>query len=220
MKTKQFAVIGIGRFGSSLISELTRMGHEVLAVDNVSDRVNYAVDIATHAVEADAMDEGVLKALGIRNFDVVIVAIGDNIQANVLTTILLKEMGVKKVVAKAQNELHGRVLEKIGADLVVYPERDMAIKVARALSSKSILEYITLSPHYSLIELITPTRYVGKTLEGINLRRRLQVNILAIKREDNIIVAPGPKEIIADKDLLVLLGKTEDLEYLSTLDEQ
>ncbi len=142
MKNKQFAVIGIGRFGESLIKELTRMGFEVLAIDIDPEKVNEVAETATHAVEADAVDEQVLRALGIRNFDVVVVAIGNNIQSNILTTILLKEIGVKKVVAKAQNALHGKVLEKIGADLVVYPEQDMAIKVAHSLVSRNILEYI------------------------------------------------------------------------------
>lgn len=220
MDKKQVAVIGIGRFGSSLVKELSAMGHEVLAIDSRESRVNDMIDIATQAVEADSMDENVLKSLGIADFDVVVVAIGENLQANVLTTIMLKEMGVKKIISKAQNELHGRVLEKLGADLVVYPERDMAVRVAHALVSNSVLDYISLSSNYSIMELITPRIFVGKNLAQMDLRSKYQVNIIAIKRGENIIVAPGPQEQIVAQDLLVILGTTCDLEELGKLIEE
>lgn len=215
MKNKQFAVIGIGRFGESLIRELCRMGYEVLAIDSDEERVNYAIDIATHAVQADSMDEAALKKLGIRNFDVVIVAIGENVQANILTTIILKELGVNKVIAKAQNALHGRVLEKIGTDMVIYPERDMAIKLARSLVSRNLLEQIDLSPDYGIIELLAPRGFHNKSLADIGLRKRMRVTILAVKRGNDIIVAPGPDQKIYDGDVLVALGSNEDLEKLS-----
>jgi trk system potassium uptake protein TrkA len=218
MKNKQFAVIGIGRFGESLINELCRLGFEVLAIDVNEERVNDAVGIATHAIQADAMDEETLKKLGIRNFDVVVVAIGNNIQANILTTIILKELGVKKVVAKAQNALHGKVLEKIGADYVIYPERDMAIKLARSLVSHNFVEQINLSSTYSIIELFAPRAFVSKTLGEIGLRKKMQITILAIRRGENIIVAPGPEEKIDKSDVLVVLGKNENIEILTNLD--
>lgn len=218
MKEKQFAVIGIGRFGESLIRELTRMGHEVLAIDVDEDRVNDAVDFATHAVQADTMDDQVLKSLGIRNFDAVIVAIGDNMQSNILTTIVLKELGVKKVISKAKNAMHGKVLEKIGADIVIYPERDVAIKLARSLVSQNFVEQINLSPDYSIIEIFTPILFVNKNLTEINLRQKLRVTVLAIRRGDNIIVAPGPDENMQQGDILVALGHNEDLQILSELD--
>lgn len=218
MKNKQFAVIGIGRFGESLVKELSRMGYEVLAIDVDEERVNDAVDIATHAVQADAMDEETLKSLGIRNFDVVIVAIGNNIQSNILTTIILKELGVKKVVAKAQNALHGKVLEKIGTDYVIYPERDMAIKLARSLVSQNFLEQINLSPAYSIIELFAPKAFISKSLADIGLRKKMHVTILAIRRGENIIVAPGPDESIIQGDILVALGHNDDLVKINNLD--
>ncbi len=219
LNRKQFAVIGLGRFGSSLVKSLTSMGHEVLAIDSREDRVQELADIATESVEADSKDENALKALGIRNFDVVVVAIGENVQANILTSIILKEMGVKKVVAKAQNELHGKVLEKIGVDLVVYPERDMAVKIAQTLVSSNVLDLITLSPKHSLLELITPQRFVGHSLADLNLRRDFRINVLAIKRGEDIIVAPGGEEAIAVGDLLVMIGKTSDLNKISNSDE-
>ena len=218
MKQKQFAVIGIGRFGGSLIKELTRMGHEVLAIDVDEERVNDAADYSTHAVQADTMDENVLKALGIRNFDAVIVAIGDNIQSNILTTIVLKELGVKKVISKAKNAMHGKVLEKIGTDVVIYPEQDMAIKLARSLVSHNFVEQINISPDYSIIELIVPQTFINKNLNQINLRQQMGVNVLAIRRGDNIIVLPEPVESLQSQDIIVALGRNADLEKLSSLD--
>lgn len=218
MKDKQFAVIGIGRFGESLINELSRMGYEVLAIDVDEDKVNDAIGVATHAVQADAMDESTLNALGIRNFDTVIVAIGNNVQANILTTIMLKEIGVKKVVAKAQNALHGKVLEKIGTDVVIYPERDMAIKLARSLVSHNFLEQINLSPDFGIIELFTPRSFRNKSLADIGLRKNMRVTVLAIRRGTDIIVSPEADKILFEGDILVALGHNEGLEQLSSLE--
>jgi len=218
VKNKQFAVIGIGRFGESLIKELTRLGYEVLAIDVDENRINEAVGIVTHAIQADSMDENTLKAIGIRNFDVVIVAIGDNIQSNILTSIILKEMGVRTVVAKAQNALHGKVLEKIGVDHVIYPERDMAIKLARSLVSHNFLEQINLSSTYSIIELFTPHIFINKNLTELDLRKKMRISILAIRRGEDIIVAPSPDEKVLPGDILVVLGNNADLEAISKLD--
>lgn len=215
---KQFAVIGIGRFGGSLIKELIRMGHEVLAIDLDEDRVNDAADFATHAVQADTMDPQVLKALGIRNFDAVIVAIGDNIQSNILTTIVLKELGVKKVISKAKNAMHGKVLEKIGTDIVIYPEQDMAIKLARSLVSINFVEQINISPDYSIIELFTPKVFVNKNLIEIGLRNKMGVTILALRRGNDIKVSPEPEEKLQAGDILVVLGHNDDLEKLNDLE--
>lgn len=215
MKNMQFAILGLGRFGFSLVRELSRMGLDVLAVDADPNRVNNARDIATYAVEADTTDENVLKALGIRNFDVVVVAIGENIQSNILTTILVKDMGVPMLVSKAQNNLHGRVLEKIGADLVIYPERDMAVRVAHSLLTKSVIDHINLSSEYSILEIITPAFFVGKSLRQSNIRGKHDVSIIAIKRGEDIIVNPTPQETILDKDILVVLGKNTNLDKLS-----
>ncbi len=218
MKSKQFAVLGIGRFGESLIKELVRMGYDVLAVDLDEDLVKEAVDYSTHAVQADSMDEHVLKALGITNFDAVIVAIGENMQSNILTTILLKELGVRKVVAKAKNTMHGKVLEKIGADVVIFPERDMAIKLARSLASQNFMEQISLSTDYSIIEITAPRSFVNKNLRQIGLRPKMNVTILAVRRGDEILVVPGPDHTIMSGDILVALGHNRDLDALSDID--
>ncbi|HBX22034.1 MAG TPA: TrkA family potassium uptake protein [Desulfotomaculum sp.] len=216
-KNLQFAVIGLGRFGTSMTIELSRMGYDVLAIDNNEDIIHGIADIATHAVEADAMDEEALKSLGVRNFDVVIVSIGENIQANILATIILKEMGVKRVVAKAQNSLHGKVLEKLGAE-VIFPERDMAVKVARSLVSENILDQIELSPEYGIMELMTPKSFVNQNLAEVDLRKKTGATILAIKHGEEIIVAPRATQAISAGDILVALGKYEHLHRLSEID--
>lgn len=216
MKDKQFAVIGIGRFGSSMVKELVRMGYEVLAIDSDPGSIESISNIATHSAEADSTDEKVLRNLGIRNFDIVVIAIGDNIQSNILTTIIVKELGVKTVVAKAQNELHGRVLEKIGADLVVYPEQDMAVKMAHLLVSNRVVDMINLSSEYSIMEVVAPIKFVDKSIADSAIRHKSKVNILAIKRGENLLVAPIGEEIIRSGDILVMLGKNEDLERLSS----
>ncbi|ACA59889.1 potassium channel family protein [Candidatus Desulforudis audaxviator] len=211
---KQFAVIGLGRFGSSVATTLARMGYDVLAVDTDEQKVERIVDRVTHAVQADALDDESLKALGMRNFDVVIVAIGHDMQASILTTVMLKEMGVRTVVAKANTELHGRVLARVGADKVVFPERDMGVRVARSLVSKNLLDHIDLSPDFSIVELVTPKDFVGKSLLEAGVRGRYGVNILAIRRGTEVLIAPGAKEVIREGDVLVAIGRNERLEKL------
>lgn len=211
---KQFAVIGLGRFGSSLAATLARMGYDVLAVDTDEQKVEQIVDRVTHAVQADALDDESLKALGMRNFDVVIVAIGHDMQASILTTVMLKEMGVKTVVAKANTELHGRVLARVGADKVVFPERDMGVRVARSLVSKNLLDHIDLSPDFSIAELVTPKEFVGKSLVEAGVRGKFGVSILAIRRGADILIAPGAREVIREGDVLVVIGRNELLGQL------
>ena len=211
---KQFAVIGLGQFGVSLIEELTNMGYEVLAIDSDEERVNDVADQATHAVQADAMDEQTLKSLGMSNFDTVIVSIGEDMQSSILTTILLKEIGVEKVVAKAKNYLHGKVPEKIGAS-VIFPERDMGRRLANILVSEGILDQIYLSKDHSIMEIKAPGQFVGKNLVEIDVRRRFRVTILAVKRGEEILVSPRAEEIIAEGDILVAIGKNPDLQKLS-----
>ncbi|MCL6479164.1 MAG: TrkA family potassium uptake protein [Peptococcaceae bacterium] len=215
---KQFAVIGLGRFGKSLVRELTRMGHEVLAIDNDPDKINEITDEVVHAVQADAMDEQSLRSLGIRNFDVAIVSIGHNIQSNILATIILKEMGVKRVIAKAQNSLQGKVLEKLGIDLVIYPERDMAVKLARSLVSRNILDQIDLSPDYSIMEMVAPLAFEGKSLAALRVREKMGVTILAIRRGEEIIVSPHSGQLINSGDILVALGKNKDLNKICEME--
>jgi trk system potassium uptake protein TrkA len=211
---KQIAVIGLGRFGTSVARTLFRMGYEVLAIDADADRVKNIVDDVTYAVQVDAMEEEALKSLGLRNFDVVVVAIGQEVKANILVTVMLKEMGVPKIVAKAHDELHGRVLQKVGADVVVFPERDMGVRIANALVSKNIIDQIHLSPDFSIIEIVAPSKYCGKTLGGLALRQKFGINVLAIRRKEDIIIAPGANQIIQEGDILVAIGRSNGLKKL------
>ncbi|CCO07266.1 potassium channel family protein [Desulforamulus hydrothermalis] len=215
---KQFAVIGLGRFGSSVARTLAKMGYEVLALDNSEERVNDIIEDVTHGIQIDALDEHALKAVGIRNFDVVVVAIGQDVQASILATVILKEMGVKYVVAKAQNKLHGKVLQRIGADKVVFPERDMGVKLAHALVSKNVMEQISLSADYSLVEMLAPAQFVNKTLAQSEARNRYGVSILAIRRGDQMIISPGANQVIQSGDVLVVIGKTEKLQLFETVE--
>lgn len=208
---KQFVIIGIGRFGSSLARTLTSMGYDVMAIDRKVERVQNFTSEVTHVVEADATDLETLKALGIRNFDVAVVAIGDCIQASILVTVLLKDLGVKKVMAKAINDLHGRILEKVGADMVVFPERDMGIRVAHQLISTNVLDQIELSSDFSIQEVLAPEKLIGRTLKELDLRPRFGVSVMAIRRGSNIVVSPGAEDMIRDKDVLVVLGANVDL---------
>lgn len=208
---KQFAVIGLGRFGSSVAKTLYSMGRQVLAIDPDEEKVRAMVQLATRAVVADATDEQVLKSLGIRNFDLVIVGIGGDIQASILITLILKELGVKHVVAKAQSELHGKVLYRVGADRVVFPERDMGFRVAQNLVSSNILEYIELSPDVSMIEIIAPSHIVGKELRQLDLRNRFNINLIALKQGNNFNITPRADDRIYEGDVLVVVGLKDDL---------
>ena len=212
---QNFAIIGLGRFGGSLCETLIESGQEVLAIDKDEDRINEFMNIATHAVVANAQDEMTLRSLGLRNFDHVIVAIGEDIQASILVTLMAKEMGVPRVTAKAQNEYHAKVLYKIGADRVVHPERDMGIKVAHNLVSKNILDYLELSDEYSLAEIkVTNPRFCDKNLIELNFRRNFGLNVVAIRRGTQLIISPLAEELVLRDDCLLIIGADEDVERL------
>lgn len=212
VKKKDFAVIGLGRFGGSICKTLAEQGKEVLAVDKNEERVNEFATIASHAVVGDTTDETVLKSIGIRNFDHVIVAIGDDIQSSILTTLILKELGVENITVKAQNDYHEKVLLKIGANNVVHPERDMGIRIANNMSSTNVLDYLGLSEDHSIVEIVANERLDGHTLIGLDIRKKYGINIVAIKRGSEIIVSPQAKEPIRDKDVLIVIGSDSDIE--------
>lgn len=214
---KQFAVIGLGRFGTSVAMTLQQLGHEVLAIDADEERVQKISDQVTHVVQADTTDENALQELGLRNFDAVVIAIGEDIQANVATTLLVKEMGVPFIIAKARNALHGKMLAKIGADRVIYPERDMGQRVAHSLISSNVLDYIELSPDLSLVEVTAPGLFVGKSLMQSNMRAVYGINVVAIKRNEKLIVPPQPAEVIQESDILIVIGSNDGLQKLEVL---
>ncbi|MCT8137310.1 TrkA family potassium uptake protein [Anaerobacillus sp. CMMVII] len=208
---KQFAVIGLGRFGGSVCKELYTMGHEVLAIDLNEDRVNNFARFSTHAVVANATDENALLSLGIRNFEYVVVAIGDNIQASILCTLLLKEMNVKQVWVKAQNPYHHKVVERIGADRIIHPEHDMGVRIAHYLVSEKIIDYIELSPEYSIMELIASKKVSNRTIAELDIRAKFGCTILGIKRGEAVIISPTPDQEIYENDILIVIGHNKDL---------
>lgn len=211
---KQFVVVGLGRFGSSVARTLAENDYNVLAIDTNSERIQEIANVVTHAVEADATDEDALRTLGVRNFDVAVVSIGDNIHANILSTLILKELGVPYVVAKAQDALHGKVLSKVGADRVVYPERDMGVRIAHNLISSNVLDYIEFAPDYSIVEIIVSSKMVGNTLAQLELRSKFGVNVMAIKRGKELNITPGADDRLLEDDVLVVMGKNQDLDKL------
>lgn len=211
MKKKEFAVIGLGRFGGSICRELSRIGMEVMAIDKDEDRVNEFSNIASHAVVADSTDESVLKSLGVRNFDHVIVAIGDDIQSSILTTLILKEQGVKNITVKAQNDYHEKVLVKIGADEIVHPERDMGKRIANNIAS-NIIDYLELTDEHSIVEVNSSEKIDGYSLIQLDLRAKFGINVIAVRRGNEVIVSPPPSQDINKSDVLVVIGSVKDLE--------
>lgn len=212
MKSKQFAVIGLGRFGASLALELMELGYEVLGIDRDEEVVEDMSDLLTHTVVADATDEEVLKSLGIRNFDCGIVAIGDEIQTSILAAIQLKELGVGTVVAKAISVLHGRALEKLGVDRVIFPERDMGVRVAHQLVTPNLLDYIELSKDYRIVEMTVTECMDGKTLNELNTRVRYGISVVALNQRQGIIVAPTAMDVLNAGDIMVVIGSKENID--------
>jgi trk system potassium uptake protein TrkA len=213
MPAKQFAVLGLGRFGASVGRVLSEMGYEVLGVDSDEDKVNDMSSVLTHVVVADGTDEAALQSLGVRNLDCVVVAVGD-LQASILMTVVLKEMGVKEVVAKATSDLHGRVLTKVGADRVVFPEREMGARVAQNLASANIIDFIELAPDFSIAEVSASGTLVGKSLRQLSLRQRFGVNVVAIKSGSAINVSPKADDVIQEHDVLVVIGENQCIRHL------
>lgn len=214
---KSYVVIGLGRFGSKVATELCALGCEVLAIDTRADLVQRISHEVTQAVVADSQDKDVLRALGVRNFDCAIMAIGGNLAAAVMATMNLKELGVPYVVCKALDDTRRRVLEKLGADRVVMPEQENACRLARSLSAPNVLDYIELSQDYGIIEVPAPKAWFGKTLMELNVRAKLGVNIIAVRRNGNIAVSPSANYRIEDGEILVVLGETYALEMVQKI---
>ena len=214
---KSYIVIGLGRFGTEVARQLCALGCEVLAVDSRNDLVQQVAADVTHAVVADARDKDVLKALGAKEFDCAVVAIGGSLADSVLATMNVKELGIPKVVCKAHDEVHRQVLLKLGADQVVIPEQENAGRLARSLSSHNVLDYIELSDDYGIIEVPAPKSWQGKSLKELNVRAKLGVNIIAIKGEAGINVSPAADYAIAQKDILVVLGDSAALDRVQKL---
>lgn len=214
---KSYVVIGLGRFGSEVARQLHIQGCEVLAVDTDNELVQRISDDVTQAVVADARDKGVLKALGVKDFDCAVVGIGDDLANSVLAVMNLKELGVPHVVCKAHDETHREVLKKLGADRVVIPEMENACRLAKSLASENVLDYIELSEDYGIIDVPAPSTWEGKSLIELNVRAKLGVNILAIKRDGGITVSPSADFRINAGDVIVVLGGTAALKAVQKL---
>lgn len=214
---KSYVVIGLGRFGSEVARRLCELGCEVLAVDTHSDLVQQISNDVTHAVVADARDKEVLRALGVKEFDCAVIAIGGSLADSVLATMNVKELGIPRVVCKAHDETHRQVLLKLGADQVVIPEQEQAARLARSLSSYNVLDYIELSSEYGIVEVPAPKCWVGKSLKELNVRAKLGLNILAVKQGQTINVSPAADYPIGEADILVVLGDTGALEKVQKL---
>ncbi|MEW8956424.1 TrkA family potassium uptake protein [Clostridium sp.] len=217
MASKQYVVIGLGRFGISVAKTLYEAGHEVLAIDKNEDVVQEVSDNVTHAVQMDATDEAALRTIGIRNFDVAVITIGSDIQSSVMVALIVKELGVKYIIAKAHNDLHAKVLYKIGADRVVQPEKDMGVRVGHNIVSSNMLDYIELSPDYSIIEIETPKMWVGKSIKDLNVRANYGINIMAIRKDNEVNISPDADDIIEENYIIVAIGSVDDLSRLETM---
>ena len=214
---KTYLVIGLGRFGSALARQLCALGAEVLAMDVRSDLVQQVANDVTHAVVGDAQDKEVLRALGARNFDCAIIAIGDDLAASVLVTMNLKELEVPYIVCKAHDETPRKVLEKLGVDRVVIPEQEHAQRLGRSLHSHNVLDYIELSEAYGILEVPAPKSWIGKTLKELNVRAKLGVNIIAVENGKKTNVSPAADYCIQPGDILVVLGESYALEAVQKL---
>jgi trk system potassium uptake protein TrkA len=218
MARRSFAVIGLGRFGSAMATTLAGLGHDVIGIDGDEDRVRSLADIISPVLQLDATDEKALRASGIKDVDVAVVSIGEHLESSVLVVTLLREMNIPQIVAKAVTPLHGRILEKLGVSRVVFPEREMAVRIAHSLVVPNVLDYIELSSDYSIVEVPAPAEFFGKSLREIGLRSRFGLTTIAIKHtaEGKVSsnIAPGPDDVVREGDVLSLLGSNERLGQL------
>lgn len=214
---KSFVVFGLDPFGQTIAITLEQSGHQVMVMDPDEDAVRHVADITTDAVIGDPMSEAVLRKAGVTSYDTAIISFPGQINNTVLLTILLKEMGIKQIVARACSELECKVLEKIGVDVIVFPERDMGEKLAHTLDKQNVLEYLRYSADYSIVEVKVPADWVGKTIIELNVRRRFGVNIVAINEDGsgNINISPLPDRAFLKNDIITLIGSNKTINKLS-----
>lgn len=212
---KEFVVFGLGKFGLSVAKALADNGCQVMVVDSDRSRVEKIAEDVTYAVCTDVTDSDAIHSLGIGNFDGAIVAIGENMEASVLVTIIAKEMGIPYVLAKATTELQAKVLKKVGADKIIFPEKETGIRIANNLISDNFFDAIELSAKYSMMDLDIPEEWVGKTLRELNLRATKKINVIGIKREEEFEITPDPDMPLTENDMLVVIGRNQTLSKLT-----
>ncbi|MDE5073851.1 MAG: TrkA family potassium uptake protein [Trichodesmium sp. St16_bin4-tuft] len=216
-ENKQFAVIGLGRFGRAVCETLHNLGYEVLAIDKEEKMVNRAIadEISSHAFKLDSTEINAIKQAGVLDFDTVIVAIGNYLAESIITTLNLKELGIKSVVAKASSETHRKLLEKVGADYVVFPEKEMGCEVARLLTKPKVIDQFDIGPEHSIVETVVPDKFDGKTIADLQIRNKYGLNLLAINSQDkNFTINPKPSTILKKGRIIVVLGSNQDINRL------
>lgn len=219
---RQFAVIGLGKFGFSVAKTLTEKNCEVLAVDIEEEKVQNISEFVSHAVQVDATDEKALRAVGIGEVDVAVVAIGA-IESSILVALTLKEIGIKEIVAKAVSNDHGKILERVGATKIIHPERDMGNRLARSLLAPEIIDHINLSDAYSILEMVPPNSFIGKSLRDIDVRAKYGLNVIGIKKpvseenkgkDEHINLAPKAEDVLKEGDVLIIIGANKNIENM------
>ncbi len=210
-KDKQYAVLGLGRFGESVAIELSNNGYDVLAIDNSETIIQHISEYVRFAVKADVTDIDTLRSLGLGNFDVAIIGIGTDMDSSIMATLLAKELGVKTVIAKAHGSMHEKILKKIGADRVIFPEREMGQRIANNLMSGNIVDYLELSQDHSIVEIEILEEWIGKSLIELDFRNTYGVNVVGLKRGDKIKVAIDPNEAFKEEDIVIVIGSNDDI---------
>ncbi len=227
---RQFVVIGLGRFGSNIARALSEKNFEVLAIDRDEEKVKDMEGVVSQAVQLDATDERLLKEFGIQEFDTAIVSMGEHVEDSIMITLTLKELGIKQVIVKSKSDLHSKILRKVGADRIVFPERQMAERLAESLASPKIFDFIELSNTYGIVEMVAPKKLLNKTLAELKLREKYRVSVIAIKRKvpysksdgttdfkEEVVIGPGGNDDLISGDVLILLGRNEDLNKIKKL---
>ena len=212
---KQFVVVGCGRFGRACAIELSNTGHEVLLIDNNEDTVDEMSRIVTHAVYIEHLTENSLSSVGVGNFDVAIVAISSNFEASILSTVVCKKLGVKKVITKAKDTLHGNILLKVGADRAIIPENDSAVRLAKSLISDQIFDYIEFTDDYSIAEITPKKEWIGKNFIDIGMRSKYGINVVAVKNNGEMNINPSPEYTVNFEDYLIVIGSNKDLDKIT-----
>lgn len=213
-KTKSYAVIGLGKFGMSLAETLAKANNDVLVVDDKEDNIQEIQDLVTYAVKADVTEPGAMEALGLSNVDVAVIGISENMEASITATILAKDAGVPFVMAKAMNKLHGRILERVGADKVVYPEYSTGVRVAKNLMTGGFLDFFELSPDFSIVEFQVPEEWTGRSLSQIGIRERYHLNVIGLKRAGKVDVNLDPYDPFQEEDTVIVVGNNHDLDRI------
>ena len=214
MASEGVMVIGLGRFGLALARELERLGHEVMAVDRNEQRVNDIAPDVTHALQLDASEEDALRAAGAADFNTAIVAISSDAEPSIFATMVLKRLGVRTVIAKAGSILHGEILARVGADRVVFPERETGLRLAHSFNVPNVIDYLDVAPNFGIEKIRPPKSFIGKTLGELDLKGRLGLTPIALRRAQQVFVNPAREERVADGDELILIGRDEKLDQL------